>query len=59
MDELVKLEAELESALEEVRSFNDTPNKSKSKRIRLQLGEIKKKVTAIRAILVEADKAGY
>ena len=53
------LEKELESVLAEVVAYNDAPNKSISKRIRVQLGAIKKRVTDIRRELVVADHNGY
>lgn len=53
------LETELTALLEDVVLYNKKPNKSLSSRIRKQLGELKKKVTPLRATLVAADKAGY
>jgi len=53
------LEKELESVLAEVVAYNDAPNKSISKRIRVQLGAIKKRVADIRRELVIADHNGY
>ena len=53
------LQEELVALLTEVNTYNDKPNKSLSGRIRTKLGKLKKDVTAIRSILVAADKAGY
>jgi len=43
----------------ELVAYIDKPTKAKSKRIRLLLGQIKNTTPAIRAKLVELDKAGY
>ncbi len=59
MNEIEKLEDALREVLVEVETYNKKPNKSLSGRIRKQLGEIKKDITPIRALLVKADKTGY
>lgn len=53
------LEKQVQALLEEIASYNLSPNKSKSARVRAKLGQLKKDVTGIRSKLVEADKAGY
>jgi len=53
------IENELKDLLEEVVAYNARPNKSISKRIRTKLGSLKLQITAIRAKLMELDKAGY
>lgn len=59
MNEILTLKKETESLAENVANFIEKPNKSKSMRLRLELGELKKKVTDYRRILLELDKAGY
>jgi len=54
-----KLEEELTLLLADVAQYNVKPNKSLSKRVRVQLGALKLRVTTIRSGLVAADKAGY
>ena len=54
-----ELQAQLESLLEEVTSYNEKQTKAASKRIRLKLGALKNQTPIIRAELVAADKAGY
>jgi len=54
-----ELQSQLETLLAEIQAYNTKPTKTLSKRIRLQLGLLKKQVTGIRADLVEADKKGY
>ena len=53
------LENELESVLAEVKVYNAKPTKASAGRVRKQLGELKKRVTGIRAELVELDRKGY
>ena len=59
MKEMKLLQEELVELLTEVNTYNEKPNKSLSGRIRAKLGKIKKDVTPLRSLLVEADKAGY
>lgn len=59
MSEIKSLEAELESVLAQVKTYNEEPTKTMSGKIRISLGEIKKKVTSLRSLLVAADKEGY
>jgi len=54
-----ELETQLETLLAEVKIYSAKPTKTSSGKIRKQLGEIKKKITPIRAELVAADKVGY
>ena len=54
-----ELEEQLTHLLAEVESYNNKPNKSKSKRIRTGLGALKKQVTGLRSSLIAADNAGY
>lgn len=56
INDLTKVAGEL---LKEIDSYNTKPNKAKSKRIRLLLGQIKNATPGLRATLVEADKSGY
>ena len=59
MDALETLEKELQELLDEVSNYNTKPNKSISARVRAKLGKLKKDVTPLRSLLVEADKLGY
>ena len=59
MNEIKLLTVEVSTLLENLESFKERPNKAKSKRLRLELGELKKKVTGYRSILLELDKEGY
>ena len=59
MTKIKKLQADLIQLLTDVNTYDEKPNKSLSGRVRKQLGELKKEVTAIRAELVELDKKGY
>ena len=59
MSKIKELQTELVQLLTDVNTYQEKPNKSLSARIRKQLGELKKKVTPLRATLVELDKAGY
>ena len=54
-----ELQTQIESLLEEVTSYNDKPNKAKSKRIRLQLGKLKNDTPIVRKELMDLDAAGY
>ena len=53
------LQLQLTALLADVEKYNDTPDKSCSKRIRMALGLLKKQTTNIRKDLVDRDKAGY
>jgi len=53
------LQNRLEALLTSVKAYNDKPNKSLSKRIRVALGSLKTDITDIRRTLVAADKDGY
>lgn len=57
MKQLESLKALAVALNEEVESYESKPTKASSKRIRLLLGDIKKQTPALRAALVEADKA--
>ena len=59
MNEMKQLETELQKLYADVCQYNEKPNKSLSGRIRLQLGKLKKDTTALRSVLVTADKTGY
>ena len=56
MDNIVRLEKETQELLETVQAYLDDPTKANSKRLRLGLGESKKKVTDYRSILMELDR---
>lgn len=57
MEELSTIKTALMAALDQIEAYEAKPTKAASKRIRTELGEIKKQVTAVRAALVAADKA--
>ena len=59
MNEITNLNTEAEALATNVADFIEKPNKAKSKRLRLELGELKKKITDYRRILIELDTAGY
>lgn len=59
MEEIEKLAIEIETLKFELDEYLDNPTKTKSKAIRLQLGELKKKITGYRRILVDLDSDGY
>lgn len=59
MDDILKLRATIESLAAQITDFVEEPNKTKSKNLRLALGEVKKNVTDYRSILMELDKEGY
>ena len=59
MEEIIKLQDEIEKLSDNLYDFIERPNKSKSKNLRLELGEVKKKITDYRKILMDLDKAGY
>jgi len=54
-----ELQKALIELLTDVNIYDENPTKTRSKAIRLQLGELKKKVTDIRKELVELDSKGY
>lgn len=54
-----ELSEELQSLLTSVTDYESNPTKAESKRIRIKLGELKKKITELRAELIMLDKAGY
>ena len=59
MNEIKLLAVEIATLTENLESFIEKPNKAKSKRLRLELGELKKKVTGYRTILLDLDREGY
>ena len=59
MNGITNLNTEAEALAANVADFIEKPNKAKSKRLRLELGELKKKITDYRRILIELDTAGY
>ena len=56
MNELIQFKEQLEAAKELIDSYQHKQTKAASARIRKAIGNIKKEVTGIRAILVAADK---
>ena len=59
MDEILKLQVKIKVLSDELASFVEKPTKASSKRVRMQLNDLKKDITAYKQILVELDKAGY
>ena len=59
MNTIKQLKENLIQLLTDVNVYTDKPNKTLSRQIRLQLGELKLNITAIRKELVDLDKAGY
>ena len=57
MNELTQFKGQLEAALTSINNYLEKPTKAESGRIRKVIGEIKKDITPLRAILVAADKA--
>ena len=57
MNELSELNTLLITATAQINSYQAKPTKAESARIRKTLGQIKKDVTPVRAVLVAADKA--
>lgn len=58
MNEIELLEQETQALLETIQTYLDDPTKANSKRLRLGLGESKKKVTDYRSILMDLDREG-
>lgn len=58
MNEIEQLEEEVQDLLNTVTAYLHEPTKANSKRLRLALGETKKKVTDYRSILMELDREG-
>ena len=56
---MTELQTQLESLLNEVASFNEKPNKAKSKRIRVKLGKLKNDTPILRRELMSLDTKGY
>ena len=54
-----KLQADLIQLLTDVNTFDEKQTKTLSRKLRLQLGDLKLEITGIRKELVELDKAGY
>ena len=54
-----KLQADLVQLLTDVNTFDEKQTKTLSKKIRMQLGDLKLEITSIRKKLVDLDKAGY
>ena len=54
-----ELQDQITLLLQEICTYNDKPTKSKSREIRMLLGQLKLDITGIRKELVEKDKAGY
>lgn len=59
MNEVQTIKAKLQAALAEIEAFEAKQTKACSARIRKALGDVKNDVTAVRAALIAADKAGY
>lgn len=59
MDEIESLQEETNNLSDNIYEFLSNPNKTKSKNLRVELGEMKKKITDYRSILMELDKKGY
>ena len=54
-----KLQADLIQLLTDVNTFDEKQTKTLSRKLRLQLGDLKLEITGIRKELVDLDKAGY
>jgi len=54
-----KLQADLTQLLTDVNTFDEKQTKTLSRKIRMQLGDLKLEITGIRKELVDLDKAGY
>ena len=54
-----KLQADLIQLLTDVNTFDEKQTKTLSRKIRMQLGDLKLEITGIRKELVDLDKAGY
>jgi len=54
-----KLQADLIQLLTDVNTFDEKQTKTLSRKIRMQLGNLKLEITGIRKELVDLDKAGY
>jgi len=59
MNELLNIKQQLQDTLAQIEAFETKQTKAESGRIRLALGQIKNSITATRAALIRADKAGY
>lgn len=57
MENLQEIKTQLEHALSQIQAYEEKATKACSARIRSSLGSIKKAVTAVRAELVQADRA--
>jgi hypothetical protein len=55
--QLQQITTDLRLALDTIEEYNEKGTKAASARVRKILGEVKKKVTGVRAELVAADKA--
>jgi len=55
--QLQSITTDLRLALDTIEEYNEKGTKAASARVRKILGEVKKKVTGVRAELVAADKA--
>jgi len=56
MNELTQFKGQLENAVELITNYQTKQTKAESARIRKAIGEIKKDITPLRAILVAADR---
>jgi len=57
MNELTQFKGQLEDAIASITNYQAKQTKAESARIRKAIGDIKKDITPLRAILVAADKA--
>lgn len=57
MNELIQFKDQLEATIASITAYQAKQTKAESARIRKAIGEIKKDITPLRAILVAADKS--
>ena len=57
MNELSQFKGQLEATIALINNYQTKATKAESARIRKAIGEIKKDITPMRAILIAADKA--
>jgi len=57
MNELTQFKGQLEDVIALITNYQTKPTKAESGRIRKAIGDIKKDITPMRAILVAADKS--
>jgi len=59
MEKLTQIKMDMDIVSGMIENYDNKPTKVMSARIRKVLGSVKNQVTAVRAALVAADKAGY